>query len=403
MSKCRRPERTIIYFNIPSFPTAVARLLHPELRDAPLAIAPPLSDQSKILAADEFAKMEGVFKGMPLVVAKRICRSLKVLPPEPDHYKKIHHQLIQKISKSIQFYEIERDGKIYLDFSGFEKLYGPPQDFAQHFQKSFLDDFKLNSSLGLAKNKLVSKIAAKSIQVKNEISLIPHGREQNFLSPLSHMLLPVSKQIKERNMRQMGDVFEDLNINTIQDLRSLSHAHLIVAFKEHADTLFQMARGIDHRPLVRPLQEATIVEEMHLMEETNSLRMIKSYTSQLLERATFRLRAEKLFAQKITLSLRYSDYKLVEGQRRLSTPFQMSFEVEKEVNLLLSGLFYRRTNIRFIGVELTGLCRQFQQLSFLDQLEGEISSSKNRQLTDQLDKIRAKFGFEIIKSNHLPK
>ena len=53
------PKRTIIYFNIPSFATAVARLIHPELKSAPIAIAPPNSDQSKIIAADECAKERG--------------------------------------------------------------------------------------------------------------------------------------------------------------------------------------------------------------------------------------------------------------------------------------------------------------------------------------------------------
>lgn len=396
MSKRRHPERTIIYFNIPSFPTAVARLMHPELKNSPIAIAPPNSDQSKIIAADELAKMEGVFKGMPLAVAKRMSRSLKILSPEPDIYKKINLKLSQRIAKEVQFYEIERDGKIYLDFTGFERMYGPVQDFAQRFQEHVFDQFKLVSSLGLAKNKLVSKIAAKSVSVEKEIYLIPNGNEQKFLSPLSHMLLPVSRTIKERHRHQLGDIFDDLNIHTIEDLRSLSHQHLLVAFREHAKVLYQMARGIDHRPLIRPLQEETIVEEMHLNEETNSLSIIKEHVHQLMERATFRLRQQNKFAQKIYLSLRYSDFKLVEGQRKLPEPFQMTFETERMTSLLLSQLFYRRTNIRFIGLELSGLCRQYKQLTFFDQLEGEVHAQKNQQLTQQLDKIREKFGFHII-------
>ena len=89
------------------------------------------------------------------------------------------------------------------------------------------------------------------------------------------MLLPVSREIKERHRYQLGDVFEDLNIHTIQDLRLLSHQHLLVAFRDHAKTLYQMARGIDHRPLVRPLNEETIVEEMYLNEETNSFLLLE--------------------------------------------------------------------------------------------------------------------------------
>lgn len=397
MSKATRPERTIIYFNIPSFPTAVAKLMHPEFKNKPIAIAPPNSDQSKIMAADELAKMEGIFKGMPLAVAKRFCRSLKILPPEPDIYKKINFKISEHIARSLQFYEIERQGKMYLDFTGFERMYGPAQDFAQRFQENILNDFKLGSSLGLAKNKLVSKIAAKSISLEQDIYLIPKGREQKFLSPLSHMLLPISRKIEERHRHQMGSIFDDLNIQTIQDLRSLSKPHLLVAFRDHADTIYQMARGIDHRPLIRPLREEMIIEEMHLAEETNSLTIIRSHVHQLLERATFRLREQNKFAQKVYLSIRYSDYKLVETEKKIPNPFRMPFEIEREIHLMLNQLFYRRTNIRFIGFELSGLCQQYRQLSFLDQLEGEVTTTQNQQLTDQIDKIRKKFGFEIIK------
>ena len=137
-----------------------------------------------------------------------------------------------------------------------------------------------------------------------------------------------------------------------------------------------MARGIDHRPLVRPLNEETIVEEMYLNEETNSFSIIRRHVHHLTEKATFRLRQRNKFAQKIYLSLRYSDFKLVESQQKTREPFQTTFEIEKITSRLLSQLFYRRTNIRFIGLELSGFCLQFKQLSFLDQLEPKSTNKK---------------------------
>lgn len=395
------PTREIIYFNIPSFPTEVATVMHPEFKDCPMAIAPPNSDQSKILACNDLAKLEGIQKQMPLAIAKRMCRSLKVFSPEPDLYRKINSRLIHKVSKSIQLFEVEREGKIYLDFSGFEKLYGPKQDFAFNFQKEILNDFKLQSSVGMAKNKLVSKIAAKSVSYARDIYSIQFGEEKNFLSPLSHMLLPISRQIKERQQHRLGDIFDDLNIHTIHDLRSLSRVHLLVAFKDHADIIYQMARGIDHRPLLPPRREVSIAEEMQLIEETNSLSIIQSYVYELLERATFKLRHQNRYAQKIYLAIRYSDYKLVEVEKKISKPFQMSYEAEKLVFQMLSQVFYRRTNIRYITLELKSLVHQYRQLSLFDLMDTQNPEKSKEHLSEKLDAIRKKFGFDIIKTGRI--
>ena len=390
-------RRTITYLNIPTLAPQIAKVLHPELREYPIAIAPPRSDQSKVQAVCERARAEGIYKGMPVASAKRLCSGLKIVSPEPDVLKRVHRKLVEKVSKTVELYEVEAPGKIYLDLSGFHQIYGPAKDFAREFQKEINQNLSLFSSLGLAKNKLVSKIAAKSIANQREIQQIVSGQEKHFLSPFSYLYLPVSRALQEKTRHQIGNIFEDLNIQTIHDLRGLSKTHLLVAFKEKADLIFQMSRGVDSRPLLLPKTEIIIAKEMYLQEETNSLSLINSYLMELLDHACFELRLQNKWAQELKVLIRYSDYKLVEAKKKLSSPSRLAQEMEKTLSLLLRQAFYRRTNIRYLAVELKDLVFQYQQLSFFDTLDGEQSTLDNQNLSNSMDTIRKKFGFNSIK------
>ena len=53
-------DRHIIHLHIPSFPIAVARVKHPELRNRPVAVAPPHSERALILSVSAEARQEGM-------------------------------------------------------------------------------------------------------------------------------------------------------------------------------------------------------------------------------------------------------------------------------------------------------------------------------------------------------
>jgi len=79
-------EPAILHVAIDSFAIQAERLRCPKLAGRPVVLAPSDSSRPRVLAASREARREGVEPGTPLLVARRLCRGLIALPPDPDLY-----------------------------------------------------------------------------------------------------------------------------------------------------------------------------------------------------------------------------------------------------------------------------------------------------------------------------
>ena len=76
-------SRDILHLSIPAFAIALARVDDPSLRQRPVAVAPLHSERALLQCVSGEAKREGLFAGMPAGQARKLCPSLRVLPPDP--------------------------------------------------------------------------------------------------------------------------------------------------------------------------------------------------------------------------------------------------------------------------------------------------------------------------------
>ncbi len=377
-------KKEIIYLNITSFPIAIERVVDSSLREKPLAIAPLTSDRAVLWEVSSEAKEFGINKGMSGAHAKKLCKDLKILPPRPDFYKRINQQIEEKIiSKMTPVYEIEKPGHIYLDMTGMEKLLGHITDIAYSIQKDIEKDFRILPSIGSSKNKMVSKVAAKSASNFKEIFRIQDGTEPEFLAPLPITVLPVIREMTKKNQ---DTCFDDLNLKTVSDILGLNFFALEIAFGKKANLVFEMARGIDQTPLYPSLKENVLFEESYLEEDTNDLVVLRSILSHHLDKATFRMRKEGIFAQKVRVSLRYSDYKFASKEKNLKIESNHLKDISPVVFEIFQKIYIRRTTVRFISLEFLDLKNSEIQLSLFDE-------NKTNPVIDQ---IKDKFGEKIF-------
>lgn len=382
--------RQIFYLNITTFSLSVERVLDSSLKERPLVMAPLNSERAVVWEASKEAKQEGITKGMALAEAKKLCKSLKVIPPRIDLYKRMNQKLEEKILlKTTPVYEIEKMGHVYLDLTGFKKLYGPLEDYARRLQNNILEEFKLSPSVGSSANKLVSKVAAKCAVLNKEILLVSKGEEEKFLSPLSVDVLPPIKELKKRQKDKDGPL-EDLNICTVKDILNLDPLSLNVAFGSLSENIFHMARGIDYTAVVPSLNKEKIFEETYLKEDSNDLIYLRRIIDQLLDRATTRLRSEGIYVRTISLSLRYSDYKFSSRRMNLKKNVQEFNELKILFNDLFNKVFTRRTRVQFIALEFEDLVKNEIQLSLFEE------KRKESHLFEAIDSVRHKFGNKLI-------
>lgn len=382
-------EKRISYINIPSFSIEVESVKNPSLRTRPVAIAPLNSDRSKLWSLSDAARAEGLRKGMPVGMAKRFCRDLIVLPPNPDLYSSVNRRLHKVLMKWVPTFEFEREGKVFVDCGGMEGLYKSGENLAGRLKQLIKNDFHLSSSVGLAQNKLVAKVAAKNVTPVRELQTIQEGSERSFLAPLPQLVLPPAKELFERQKNQELTIFSDLNIQTVDDIAQIDFDLLQLVFGERAQLLHDMSHGVDPRLVLPAKERPAVFVDHHFDEESNALSEIEEKVFSLAREAFSQLRKLEKSCDTLTLSLRYSDFKFVQQTRRFKTYCSYFHESQSALKTLLRKLFYRRTNIRYLSLELTGFC-QHQQLTLFEE------QKKTLKLDHSLDAIKQKFASNII-------
>ncbi len=337
----------IIHVDIAAFAVAVERVIHPELRRRPVVVAPVGPSRSVVTALSPEAQEAGVRKGMILARALRRCRDLVVLPPNEPLYSRASRALCRVLENFSPVLEPAGYGQAYLDMTGMGRLFGPPRDAAWRAQKEIRERLRLESSLGVAVNKMVSRIAA---VVTEPVGLqdVPAGDESTFLAPLPVPLLPgVGPKTQEQ--------FLELNIRIIRDLAAMRLEHLTLAFGRLGFVLHQRALGIDDTPVYPPRAVPAVEEDAVLAEDSNDWDRLQGTLRGLCERAGERLRAQKQRAAQLEVRIRYSDYREAAAKAKLVPPLQSTAGLTARAVRLLEQTLTRRTRVRSLHLRLTGL------------------------------------------------
>jgi DNA polymerase IV len=378
-------EREIIHIDIASFAVAVERVVQPALRGRPVVVAPIGASRSVVTALSREAWGAGIRKGMVLAKAVRRCRDVTILPPNEPLYTRASRAILKILQGFSPVLEPSGHGHAYLDITGTSRLFGPPRDTAWRAQKEIHRRLHLDASLGVAANKMVSRIAS---EISKPLGLqdVHPGDETSFLSPLPVRLLPgVGSQIQAS--------LDELNIRIIHDLVQMKLEHLTFAFGRLGLVLFQHARGIDNTPVYPERAVPAIEQEKTLSEDSNDYALLKAVLFELCEKACAQLRVEKQHAGRLELRVRYSDFQESGGKEMLTPPSQLAAALYGGGERLLGRILTRRTRVRSLHLRLTNLTRGFVQL----ELFADPGPAKQAKLESALDLLRRRYGTGVLK------
>jgi DNA polymerase-4 len=377
-------DREIIYMTVPSFPVAVERVVHPELRGRAVVVASFGAARSVVTALSSEAWNAGIRKGMVLAKALRYCRNAIVLPPNEPLYLRASRAIFKVLGNFSPLLEPSGHGHAYMDITGTGRLFGPPRDTAWKAQKEILRQLHLDASLGVASNKMVSKIASDLIRPAG-LQDVPHGNESSFLSPLPVRMLPGVGPQTERQ-------FEDLNIRLIHDVAVMRLDLLALAFGRFGFVLHQRALGIDRTP-VYPMRAVPVLEQGRVLpEDSNDYDVLKGVLTDLCEQAGKQLREKRLCAGKMELHIRYADYREDGHKVPLKPPVQSSAILYSRALPLLDGILTRRTRVRSMNLCLMDLSQGSVQL----ELFADPRPERRLKLEFALDTLRNRFGAAVF-------
>jgi DNA polymerase IV len=383
-------DRDVLHINISAFPIGVERVIDSRLRERPVVIAAANSPRAVALAVSREAYLEGVLKGMAVDKARKFCRGLIVVPPNPLLYRRAETAVEKIVAAYTPLVEPGRPGHLHLDLTGSRRLLGQPLDAAARLSAEIKSRLRLRNTVGLASNKLVARVASRVIRPRGLVDVFPGG-EADFLAPLELDVLP---GVGDKTAAALAD----FNLRRVGELAALAPEHLFLAFGRQGLRLHQYALGIDPSPVRPPERAPALREEETLSDDSNDDRVVSATLLHLCERAGRRLRSMAAAARLIRLEIGYADHVSAARQVKLAAPEDQDRRLFAAAQTLLEQAWTRRIRLRYLTLTVKDLHQGPRQLElFSDPDDDAGARRRDQRLTAALDHVRTRFGESAVR------
>jgi len=379
--------RSIIHIDMDTFFVSVERLFDSSLIGKPVIVGGG-KRRGVVAAASYEVRKYGVHSAMPISEAKRRCPHAIFVKPSGRRYGDFSNKIMDILKKYSPKVEQVSVDEAYIDFTGCERLFGPVLKAASTIKNEIFKTLKLPASLGIAANKLISKIASKNFAKPNGIFAVPEGSEKDFLKYLSIKKLP---GVGESTLEKLNG----LGVFTIGDLAKFDKELIVTTFGKYGEYLWKSANGISSDEVIVEYESKSIGKETTFDEDTLDLSFLSATLFDLAEKVGRKLRREGVSAKTVTLKLRYSDFKTVTRSQTLPEPTNRDDVIYVVARAHMLKLLTRRMRIRLIGIQTSNFQRKDCQLSLIKWKEDKKYSS----FYIALDRIRKKYGFESVFRN----
>ena len=378
-----------------------------DIRLIPSAIAgDPEKRHGIILAKSEPAKKYGITTAMTLAEALRRCPKLEIFPPNHELYKKYSNRLYVLLSEYTDVIERFSIDECWLEYTGSEKIFGPPEAAAEQISKRAKSELGFTVNIGISVNKFLAKMASEMQKPDRIHTLYPSEIEKKMWPLPIRELFGVGRSAAEALIK--------LGLHTIGDAARADVTILKNALKPAMGQLIHdRANGIDDSPVLteEENERKVIGHSDTTAEDVKTEEDAMYHILSLSERVGRRLRKAGKRACVVTVQLKNSAFKTYRHQKKLSTPISST----TDIYTVASGLFsemWRGDALRLLGVSLSDLRGADEpeagtepQLSLFDSVDiKEDEKQKQKELLDETqDKIRERFGKEAITRGTLKK
>jgi DNA polymerase-4 len=230
-------RRAIIHLDMDCFYAAIEVRDRPALRGKPVGVG-GARGRGVLTTCNYEARKFGVHSAMPTFMALQRCPQLVVLPTRFDLYRReaaVIRGILHQFTPLVEPLSLD---EAYLDVTAHPT---PPGALAGTIRQQIFRMTKLTSSAGIGPNKLVAKIASEINKPDGQFEVKPDAVAE-FMTNLS-----VRKiwGIGEKTERKLGE----LGAKTCGDLQQFSRPELVDLFGKFGLELYDLCRGIDHRPV----------------------------------------------------------------------------------------------------------------------------------------------------------
>ncbi|NLC36743.1 MAG: DNA polymerase IV [Alcaligenaceae bacterium] len=363
----QKRARRIAHLDMDAFYASVELLRYPELRGLPVVIGgrsatrPGVAPDGTrlysrvgdyvgrgvITTATYEARALGVHSAMGLMKAARLAPDAILLPADFTEYRLYSRRFKEAVAQIAPRMEDRGIDEIYLDLTDLEQ---DSLSLARALKAAVREATGLSCSIGVAPNKLLSKIAS-DLDKPDGITLIGEGDLQARIWPL-----PVGRinGIGPKAQARLGE----MGIHSIGELAGTPLGVLAAQFSErYAHWLLEVAHGRDERPVVvestpkSVSRETTFERDLHVRRDRVVLGQI---LDGLCERLADDLGRKTLAGRTIGVKVRFDDFRTVTRVLTLPQAVADARAIRQAAGLCLKRIPLER-RLRLLGVRVEAL------------------------------------------------
>lgn len=376
------PARAIVHVDMDAFYASIEQRDRPELRGRPVVVGADPRGRGVVSAASYEARRYGVRSAMPIGRAARLCPHAAFLPVDMDRYRRVSAEIMAILDDFSPLVEVVSVDEAFVDLTGTRALLGEPVETVRAIKARIRRATGLTASAGLAANKFVAKVAS-DLEKPDGLVVVPPGREAQFLAPLGvDRLWGVG--------RATADALGALGVTRIGQLQRMAPEALARRFGKSGAVLHALAHGRDDRP-VQPFTPAKSIgaETTFGVDCRDPARLLETLRSHA-ERIARELRRDRLAAGRVTLKLRFGDFRTV-TRASSGEPTQDGLEIYRRAAALLERERVHEA-VRLIGISASALGPAATgQLPLLDP-----AALRRERLASAVDRIAERFGERAV-------
>jgi DNA polymerase IV len=328
--------RAIIHLDMDCFYAAIEVRDRPSLRGKPVGVGGARDRRGVLTTCNYEARKFGVRSAMPTFMALQRCPNLIVLPTRFDVYRReaaVIRGILYQFTSTIEPLSLD---EAYLDVTAHPSA---PGTLAHEIREKIFQQTKLTSSAGIGPNKLIAKIASEMNKPNGQFEVKPE-EVPGFMRDL-----PVRKiwGIGEKSERKL----EELGVKTCGELQRFSRPELVDVFGKFGLDLYDLCRGIDHRPVEPDRPRKSLSTEETFAIDLTTLEQCEEKLEELFQDVMADL-AQKESTREITkifVKLKFNDFTRTTAERAGLAPTLQDFR-----GLLAEAFARTGKPVRLIGV-----------------------------------------------------
>jgi DNA polymerase-4 len=338
-------QRKIIHVDMDAFFASVEQRDTPDYQGKPLIVGGQPNSRGVVAACSYEARKFGIHSAMPSSRAYRLCPEAIFVRPRFDAYREVSQQIRTIFWRYASDVEPLSLDEAYLDVSYTAEFNGSATLIAKAIKRDILQETRLTASAGVSYNKFLAKIAS-DMDKPNGLYVIRPEQGAAFVETLPigkfHGIGPAT----EAKMKKLG-------IETGLELRQKTLEELNARFGKSGQYYFNIARGIDERPVRSTRVRKSLGKETTFAEDILSVAEITAKLLDIAEIVLQNLGKQNLKARTLTVKVKYADFQQVTRAQTLEHSISMS-DMQEWIPVLLSRSEAGHKAVRLVGLSLSG-------------------------------------------------